>query len=183
MGLVISLILNLVAPNLIQPVCDAILSNLPTDLTAGPGAPCICTTSFDGIFDLVGSLETSCNLTFDDKSCVLKMGGSGSAMTLLSGGSGSLSVTTEACDIGVGNADFQASGNFLTDGTLSLTSCSAAVTGLESDLSCDCGTIGCEGGLSAVLACEYNSEVIVNQCLDFTEVAGQLEEALEQNSE
>ena len=184
MGLVISLILNLVAPNLIQPVCDAILADLPQGLTTGPEPACGCTTNFEGFLDITGKLEASCTLAFEDKTCVLNMGGTGSAIALATGGSGSLSVTTGACDIGFGNANFQAGGEFSTSGEISLNSCSADVTNLQNgDVECSCGSIGCDGDLSAQVVCNYNQNEILNECLDFTEVAEKLEDALEENSD
>ena len=174
MGLIISLILNLVAPGLIEPACTALLAFLPD-------SGCTCEATFGGILDVTGVLDAQCNLSIPDVAtpCVLNLSGEASAFEFLFDGFGSLSVAAENCNIGAGTANFEASGMFSPD-MVSIDSCSASGTIQGASLACTCETPGCNSGneLSAVIDCDQTVDGtttdVIDQCIDFSDFVEEL---------
>jgi len=177
MGLVISIILNLVATDLLAPICTTLLADLP-------GSGCTCEAVFGGFFDVTGMLDAQCNLSIGGAgTCGLSLSGEGSVLGFLFGGTGSLAVAAANCDIGGGNtASFQAGGTFSLE-SIEIDSCSASGTIGGNSLTCTCSNTGCESGnaLSAVIDCDQAPGPpmdLFDQCVDFGDFFGTLTGAL-----
>jgi hypothetical protein len=167
--------------------CDAILSVIPPAIAPG----CLCDLKIEGLFSIDVNADATCTLPLlfgqtAAQACKLMINGSGDATSFaFGGGAADLAVSVTDCDFGPGKATVDVDGALALSQPkpVSVSKCDISValdSAPDSAIPCRCDNIGCSTSgspFSADIACTVGGKSF-DKCLDFTNIAGELQALL-----